>query len=463
MKNLLPSYFTLNFYNIEDLRARLGWHINLRWIAILGVLSSIPVSQELYFYKISYSSIVYITSIMLLLNLLFFFLYRYLPLINEVFEFIYAEIQIITDLVILSFLIHYSGGIDNPFYFLYLVPSILSGIIFPGRLVPFCNAIVSAGLLTAWAVAEYFGFIENYKLEAAPISFSRLIISIIAFYLVNFVGVYIINNFMQRYRSLKAIIDQKNIQLEKSIEDRNKAYRFAAHEMKAPLTAIKSTLDVAIDLYGNTLNSEIKEMLSRAEIRSAQVLNMIKELIIITQYNLGVEEIRREYIEFVSWLKENVELQRPYARLKSINLQFVNISKHREVEIDKSGMERVINNLLNNALRYTLSGGSVTVEPFLKIDSFGFSVTDTGIGIEEDEMAKIFNEFYRSKQARQIEKFGTGLGLNIVNEIVKQNGGTVRVHSIPGVGSTFTVSIPYQQEESVTESEEEIRKLFLFE
>lgn len=463
MKFLLPSHITLPFYNVEDLRARLGWHINLRWIAIIGVLSSIPVSREMFIYNISYNSIVNITAAMLVINLTYFFLYRYLPLINEIYEIIYAEIQVITDLIILSFLIHYSGGIDNPFYSLYLVPTILSGIIFPGKLIPFLNALISALLLSFWTLAEYNGITDRYMLEPGDVSLSRLITSLSAFYLVNFVGIYIIYNFMQRYRLLKSVIDDKNAQLEKSIEDRNKAYRFAAHEMKAPLTAIKSTLDVVRDIYGNSLAAEANDMLGRAEKRTSQALDMIKELIVITQYNLGVESIRFEKVDFTCWLKDTIELQSAYAKMKSISLQFQDIPKHREVEIDKAGLEHIVSNLVNNAIRYTQNGGCVTVEPFIKSDSFGFSVKDTGIGIAEDEIDKIFNEFFRTKQARQMEKFGTGLGLNMVSQIVKRNGGTVKVNSKPGAGSNFTVMIPYIQEEQTAESEEEIRKLFLFE
>lgn len=463
MKFLLPRHITLPFYNVEDLRARLGWHINLRWIAILGVLSSVPISQEMFIYNISYEAIIYITVIMLFVNLVYFFFYRYMPLISEIQEMIYAEIQVITDLIILSFLIHYSGGIDNPFYSLYLVPTILSGIIFPGRLLPFLNATISALLLSIWTFAEYSGLTESYELGQERVSISRVITSMSAFYLVNFVGIYIIYNFMQRYRLLKSVIDEKNLQLERSMEERNKAYRFAAHELKAPLTAIKSTLDVITSLYGNALSQDITALIGRTETRSTQALDMIKELIVITQYNLGVEQIHTERIEFVSWMKECVELQSSYAELKSIRLQFINPRRHIEVEIDKSGMERVVSNLVSNALRYTNSGGCVTVEPFIKTDEFGFSVKDTGIGIAPEEIKNIFNEFYRSKQARQMEKFGTGLGLNMVNEIVKRNGGTVKVVSKPDEGSTFTVTIPFEADETAQANEEEIRKLFLFE
>lgn len=464
-KPKIPLHIALPFHTMEDLRMKIMWHINLRWLAIFVVLAAVPVAREMLNYNISYDEIIAVASIMIIVNIIFFFLYSFLPVKGEIYELASSEMQIVYDLVILSFLIHYAGGIENPFFILYLVPTILSGILFPGAFLPFLNATLSAVILTLWTVGEFSGFIDQIRLYEYPVSISHMIATLTAFYITNFVGIYIINNFMMRYRSLKSVIDRKNELLEKAMEDRNKAFRFAAHELKAPVTAIKSTLDVVLGLYEKNLNADIKNMLDRADTRAVQVLNMVKEMIVITQYNLGLDKTAPERVEFVSWLRQNVELQNSYARDKGIDLHFREIRKTKPVEIDKTGMETVVSNLVNNALRYTMEGGKVTVEPFIKSESFGFSVTDTGIGIDEKDIDKIFNEFYRSKQARQMEHIGTGLGLNMVKEIIKKIGGFIRVNSKPGEGSTFTITIPYEPEEQIEDvhEEQEIRKLYIFE
>lgn len=115
----LQSKIILPFNTVETLRSRLSWYINLRWLSIFAILTSIPIVQRLLHLEISYKHLVLIASILLAFNLFYFLLSRHLPYSDKIRELIFAEVQIVGDLIILSFLIHYSGGISNPFFFLY--------------------------------------------------------------------------------------------------------------------------------------------------------------------------------------------------------------------------------------------------------------------------------------------------------------------------------------------------------
>jgi signal transduction histidine kinase len=170
-----------------------------------------------------------------------------------------------------------------------------------------------------------------------------------------------------------------------------------------------------------------------------------------------------EKLELNNWLSESVALFKTDAMKKEISLTFKPLHKKLEVEIDKPGMEKIIVNLISNAIRYTPDGGEVSVECFSRQRGFGFSVRDNGIGMEKDELEKIFDEFYRSKKAKEMEQLGTGLGLNLVKEIVRINNGAITVDSTPGKGSIFTVELPYKfiVEEETEEDPE--RLFFLFE
>jgi two-component system phosphate regulon sensor histidine kinase PhoR len=108
-------------------------------------------------------------------------------------------------------------------------------------------------------------------------------------------------------------------------------------------------------------------------------------------------------------------------------------------------MEKVLRNLVNNAIRYTPSGGHVWVRPFIRRNQFGFSIKDTGIGIAQEDLEKIFNEFYRTGRAKSMERIGTGLGLNLVKEIVTRNGGEIKMQSVPDEGSTFIIVMPHRK------------------
>jgi signal transduction histidine kinase len=459
LKYLKTTYTEkLPFHTLTSLRERLEWFISLRWIAVLCLLLSIPSGKEILKFHIGFNEIILLISLLAVINIVYTFLVNHFRFKNEYQELAFAEIQIIVDLIIISMIIHFSGGIGNPFYFLYIVQVILSAILFPGKVLPYVNAFFAAFLLTFWTIIEHLVLVDRYLLRTEPISVSLIITSLVAFYITNFAGIYIINNFMGGYRSLKRIIDEKNIQLEKSIKDRNKAFRYAAHELKSPVIAIQSTLGVVGSLYSDDLKSEIKEMIFKAERRSNQLLEMIKELILITQYNLGIEKPHYETVDFNDWLFNIVKLSSTDAKAKNISLEYEKLHEPIFITLDTNGLEKVATNILNNALRYTPEFGVIKVAVLKNADSFGFSISDTGIGIPKEDLLKIFDEFYRSKNAREAVQIGTGLGLNLVKEIVEQLGGDIEVESEFGKGSTFKVNIPIHPstEELISKSEESL-------
>ncbi len=449
----------LPFHTVASLNDRLIWYVNLRWIAVMGVLISIPIAQSMLKFTIAYSNIIFTAGLLVFTNIIYFFISRHINFRNEVPELAFAELQIITDLLFISFIIHYSGGIENPFFFLYIVQVILSGILFPGVILPYINALFAALLLTLWTIAENSTLTVRYSIRSDPLSMPLIITALAAFYITNFAGIYIINNFMIGYRALKKIIDEKNLELEKSMTDRIKAFRYAAHELKSPMIAIQSTLAVVKDIYSGELKSEVRDMVVKAENRTSQLINMIKEMIMISQYNLGIEKPELQNVNFNHWLEQVCRNCNPYALQEKIVFEFVP-SKEFYTIIDTTGMEKVAANLINNALRYTPPGGEVIIESFITDTTFGFIVSDTGIGIEENDLNRIFDEFYRGKNAKDMERLGTGLGLNLVKEIVQFNNGTITVKSTLGEGSEFRVEFPLSPAEIIEEEEPE-EKFFL--
>jgi signal transduction histidine kinase len=461
MKKFSRIVVNLPFHTVASLRERLMWYVNLRWIAATGLFISVPVSEAMLGFNIGYSNIIGIAVLLVFTNIIYLFVSRHINFKSEIAELAFAEVQIITDLLFVSFIIHYSGGIENPFFFLYIVQVILSGILFPGVILPYINALFAAFLLTMWTIAEYSYLTVRYSIRTDPLSLPLIITALAAFYITNFAGIYIINNFMIGYRALKKIIDEKNRELETAMVDRIKTFRYAAHELKAPMVAIQSTLSVVRDVYSGELKSEVKDMVIKAETRASQLLNIIKEMIMISQYNLGIEKPDISEVNFNHWLEQLIRTYNAYAIQKKIKFIFIP-SDEFYATLDTTGMEKVIANLINNAIRYTPQGGTVSVRSFYTDLSFGFTVSDTGIGIDNADLTRIFDEFYRGKNAKDMERLGTGLGLNLVKEIVQFNNGTISVKSELGKGSEFMVEFPLTAA-GIPSAEEEEKFFLLFE
>jgi signal transduction histidine kinase len=104
--------------------------------------------------------------------------------------------------------------------------------------------------------------------------------------------------------------------------------------------------------------------------------------------------------------------------------------------------EKIFRNLINNAVRYTPEGGRISISASYEPHTFTFKVEDTGIGISEPDLPKIFDEFYRSENAKKVENIGTGLGLSLVKQLVEKYSGTVEVDSVLNQGTTFLITVP---------------------
>jgi two-component system, chemotaxis family, CheB/CheR fusion protein len=226
------------------------------------------------------------------------------------------------------------------------------------------------------------------------------------------------------------------------MRERNKLFQFTAHEIKSPVTTIKTSLSVLRSLYGKNINPEATQLLLRAERRSDQVLDMVKKMIEITHYHLSRETPQLETVDFQDWLCKTVTPHQSFAMSKHITLSVAKLEHNIQINIDASALEKIVDNLVSNALRYTNDGGSVEVIPFADNKIFGFIVKDTGIGISEEEQKEIFKEFYRTAKAKEMIKLGTGLGLNLVKEIVRKHNGKIEVKSKVDQGSDFKVIIP---------------------
>ncbi len=440
-KNGKPAKLILPFHTLDTLRIRIGWIINIRWVALFGLLSAIPIGQRMLHFQIAYSQLYAIASILIVLNIIYFFLFRYYPFKNFRQELAFTEIQLVLDLIIISFMVHYIGGIGNPFFFIYSVNIIISGVLFLGKL-PYINAVIAAVLLTGWSILEYNGIVECYTIRREPVSLSVLLTSLSAFYILIFSATYVIKDFISGYRNLKRVIDEKSNQLENTIKERDKIFRFTAHELKSPLTTLRSMLAVIEDVYSEKLDDEVSEMLNRAVVRTDQVLLMVKDMIDVTQYQHGVCEQVLEDVDFNEWIEKTVLQFKPIAVRKNISVILKKLDSSVLVRMDIPGMEKVLSNLVSNSIRYSPEGATITVVPFYKRSIYGFSVSDTGIGISKEDLRKIFDEFYRSKNARDMERLGTGLGLSLIKQIIDRYNGKIIVKSELGKGSTFTVELP---------------------
>ena len=265
------------------------------------------------------------------------------------------------------------------------------------------------------------------RFEAKEIDFFRLAAGLVAIALEN-------------ARSYEAI--------ERLIGERSRFMMRVAHNLRAPLAATLSILDVVRGEYLGPLNDNQCEHLRRVDRRARTMITLINELLTLAKSR---SERRRVHYEPIALNSMAGRIERTFqteAAEKGIHFTVNASADLPEIRGDSVMIEQLLENLLSNALKYTPSGGRVgLVISSGKNGSVLIEVSDNGIGIPKADIPNLFREFFRAENARSVEELGTGLGLAIVKEIVDLHGGRVRVESEEGLGTIFIVHLPICQKE----------------
>ncbi|MBN1177705.1 MAG: hybrid sensor histidine kinase/response regulator [Anaerolineae bacterium] len=212
-----------------------------------------------------------------------------------------------------------------------------------------------------------------------------------------------------------------------------------AHELRAPLTAIQSFL-VALQ-EGYFAPEQREEVLQRAVARIEGLLELVDDLLKIAAARGEMEVLHREPLCLADVLETLLPLFRVQAEEKGLSFSAA-IRCRPQVTANSDQMVQLWSNLISNAIKYTSAGGSVRVM-LDECDGWAVgAVEDTGIGIALEEQGKVFEEFHRTAEARQVAPHGTGLGLALVRHIVEGHGGTIALASAPHEGSCFTFHLP---------------------
>ena len=440
------NYYSLDrfpFLNTVILKSRLAWSIRLRWLAVIGYFLGTSGAEALFKISLPYKQIWIVLFSLAFLNLIYQVILWIIKEFSFTAEIITLHIHIIIDLICLTLLIHFSGGIENPIYLFYIFHIVISSILF-SKYSPFIIATLVIILFYSLVYLEYNEIISHYCLYEISIHNSLLavILILIVFFITVYVTEYICTTFMRIYRDSKRIIDKQNKQLIEADKNKTRFFQFASHELKAPVIAIKSTLDGVTKSFSDSLDPKVLDLLKRASMRSAQLLTILKELLELSQKRNVKSISENEQIDINKVLNETIEHEKTSAEQKNIKL---NLNLNND-NINTCGrpedFEKIFGNVINNAIRYSPNNSNVEISSKVENHNYIFEVKDSGIGIPNEEIPKIFEEFYRAESAKKVVNFGTGLGLSLVKQIVENYNGNILVTSKVDQGSTFKITIP---------------------
>ncbi len=216
---------------------------------------------------------------------------------------------------------------------------------------------------------------------------------------------------------------------------------YVNHELSNPLAVIKEGISQVSEGLLGTINDQQKHYLERTIANVNRLIRITEDLLDSTKLELGKLSLQKERFNFVELVEQVVESFTPEAKLKKIDIQVVLPSQAIEVYADKSRIDQVLTNLLNNALKYT-SEGWIKIALSDTRKAIECTVTDTGVGIHSDDLPKLFSKFEQGHSEKSNNHKGTGLGLYICKQLIELHDGTIRAESQPGKGTKFIFSIP---------------------
>lgn len=255
------------------------------------------------------------------------------------------------------------------------------------------------------------------------------------------------------------LISEQAVQLEKTVMERTAQVREQAeklkemdaaksrffinltHEFKTPLTLI---INPAKELLNNP-DPDITRQYARYILQNSnRLLELINQLLDLSRLENGQTEVKKVSVDVVKWLRVMVARFQSLAEQKNISLDFRSSVDRLILDADADKLEKIVQNLISNAIKFNQPGGTVKILFDIKEDAqFSIKVEDTGIGIPEKKLPYIFDRFYQADAGDTRSREGAGIGLALVKELVTVLGGSIRVSSAPAKGSSFVVDLPY--------------------
>ena len=425
------------------------WLIKLRWLAIGALCVAVFVAGKILNVGLAAYKLYILAGVLVLYNFLLYDLMNYFtwggkrPSHKRVSRVIFFQIS--ADLFILTAILHFSGGIENPFFFYFVFHMVITSILLTPRQ-SYVQATLALVLFGSIVLLEYMGRIPHYNLAgfvSEDLYRDKLFISgtFFVFSTTLYLVVYMTTSISALLRERQKDFEKATLLLEQKDHLKNEYVMRLTHDVRGHLAAIGSCLDIVGDNFLGQLNERQADFIERASRRTTKCMTFVTALLKLTRMKLS-DSMEMSNFPFKNLFFNAIASVESKAAAKSIDLNYQIDESIDEIYCDAVLIEDAITNMLLNAIKYTGQKGVVRLIAKDQGENILVSVSDTGIGIPPEEISRLFEEFYRASNARKVERDGTGLGLAIVKQVVEKHGGKVWAQNNPSGGSTFFFTLP---------------------
>ena len=235
-------------------------------------------------------------------------------------------------------------------------------------------------------------------------------------------------------------MERRETEHQKEINDaKTRLYTNITHEFRTPLTVILGLADSAKNNGNNNNPAKMDTIIKNGK----NLLQLVDQMLDLSKLESGRMSVNKISANIIPFLKYVFQLQEFYAEEKNISMQFSSESQSYDLEFDPEKLASVVSNLLSNAIKFTPDGGQISMKVYRANENICMEIKDNGIGIPPEKQETIFDRFYQVDGDTTRKEGGAGIGLAITRELVQLLNGTIEVRSSTGVGTVFTVKLPY--------------------
>ncbi|NJO89246.1 MAG: HAMP domain-containing histidine kinase [Chloroflexia bacterium] len=439
------------------------WIIKLRWLALVSV--TIAVASVKYLCKVEvYDLPIYIVCLFLIIeNIVSFKLIKKINCFEKgtekeqqkskersVFRNIKRlnNFQIFFDLVALTIILYFTGGVENPFIYFYIFHLAIASILLSLK-ETIMHASIAIILFLALVYSAYFEMVPfhslnlDYELSNMQLFMNTtyVIKKTISFVFTLVILVFLVGSIGQRLQIQEEKYSILLEELERKDKIKNEYVLRVTHDIKGHLAAIQSNLTVVKKHILGTFDNKYEGFVERAYKRAFIATHFVRDLLKITRLRMHGETYTTLFL-LQEILINAIEDTSGNAEAKSISLSHEIEEDLGAIRGDELSIQEITGNLILNAIKYTPENGSIKLTAKKKHKKAIVSIEDTGVGIPKSEIPFIFDEFYRASNVKKIVEDGTGLGLTIVKNVIERHGGEIWVESEMGKGSVFSFTLP---------------------
>ena len=437
----------------KELVESLSRFINLRWIMVIGIFVTSKFAKFGLGIDLPIIPIFIVTFCILIFNLICLYLQKHVKSYER-----FTNLQISVDWIALVFLVHYTGGIESPVIFYFIFHVIISAILLSEKKC-YLQTSFALILIISLSILEYFHVIPHVHIKELfpnPVYDNGLYLLSIIFFSVTslYISAYLATSVNNRLRkrdneivTLKNDITDAYNKLEAIDREKSEFTYKVTHELRSPLSAIQSLLKSIEEGYAGEISEKARDLVIRSEKRTSFLITLVNGLLDLIAGKIGKpKEGDIKLIDINIAVKNTLHLMQEKTKAKNLKIINKAVPEPSYLNIVPDDLDIILTNLIDNSVKYTEQEGTISINSTITDKEVKLEISDTGIGITPEDLNKIFNEFYRSKNAKAAELRGTGLGMSIVKNLIKQYGGSIDVQSQIEKGTTVTISFPIDKQ-----------------